>query len=124
MNKRRASANCSPAHRADKFMDRQATNAQEAQTPHANSATAPLDVLTGDVPFIRAETLVALVQQHRTHRGHGAGCTLMSVRLDDPTGYGRVVRDAEGRFERIVEQRDATPEERQLNEINAGIYCF
>src|SRR5437868_2721639 len=81
-------------------------------------------VLSGDVPLIRPETLVALVQQHRTHRGHGAVCTLMSVRLDDPTGYGRVVRDAEGRFERIDEQRDATPEEKQINEINAGIYCF
>src|SRR5918911_2068764 len=81
-------------------------------------------VLSGDVPLIRPETLGALVQQHRTHRGRGAACTLLSVRLDDPTGYGRVVRDEEGRFERIVEQKDATPEERQLNEINAGIYCF
>src|SRR5918911_305859 len=81
-------------------------------------------VLSGDVPLVRPETLGALVQQHRTHRGHGAACALLSVRLDDPTGYGRVVRDAEGRFERIVEQKDATPEERQLNEINAGIYCF
>jgi bifunctional UDP-N-acetylglucosamine pyrophosphorylase/glucosamine-1-phosphate N-acetyltransferase len=81
-------------------------------------------VLSGDVPFVRAETLGALVQQHRTHRGRGAACTLLSVRLDDPTGYGRVIRDAEGRFERVVEQKDASPEERQLNEINAGIYCF
>ncbi len=87
-------------------------------------ANSTLLVLSGDVPLVRAETLGALVQQHRTHRGHGAACTLLSVRLEDPTGYGRVVRDSEGRFERIVEQRDATPEERQLNEINAGIYCF
>ncbi len=87
-------------------------------------ANSTLLILSGDVPLIRPETLVALVQQHRAHRGHGAACTLMSVRLDDPTGYGRVVRDGEGRFERIVEQKDATPEERQLNEINAGIYCF
>lgn len=81
-------------------------------------------VLSGDVPLIQAETLAALVQQHRTHRGRGAACTVLTVRLDDPTGYGRVIRDAEGRFERIVEQRDATAEERQVNEINAGIYCF
>jgi len=87
-------------------------------------ADSTLLVLSGDVPLVRAETLVALIQQHRSHRGHGAACTLLSVRLDDPIGYGRVVRDAENRFERIVEQKDATPEERQINEINAGIYCF
>ena len=87
-------------------------------------ANSTLLVLSGDVPFVRAETLGALVQQHRTHRGRGAACTLLSVKLDDPTGYGRVIRDAEGRFERIVEQKDATPEERQTGEINAGIYCF
>jgi len=87
-------------------------------------AGSTLLVLSGDVPLVRAETLGALIHQHRTHRGRGAACTLLSVRLDDPTGYGRVVRDTEGRFERIVEQRDATPEERLINEINAGIYCF
>jgi bifunctional UDP-N-acetylglucosamine pyrophosphorylase/glucosamine-1-phosphate N-acetyltransferase len=81
-------------------------------------------VVSGDVPLVRAETLGALVHQHRTHRGRGAACTLLAVRLEDPTGYGRVVRDAEGRFERIVEQKDATPDERQVNEVNAGIYCF
>src|SRR5919205_1754766 len=87
-------------------------------------ANSTLLVLSGDVPLVRAETLGSLVHQHRTHRGRGAACTLMAVRLEDPTGYGRVIRDEEGRFERIVEQKDATPEERQVNEINAGIYCF
>ena len=86
-------------------------------------ANSTLLVLSGDVPLVRAETLGALVHQHRTHRGRGAAATLLSVRLDDPTGYGRVIRDEEGRFERIVEQKDATAEERQLSEINAGIYC-
>src|SRR5688500_12066915 len=88
------------------------------------AADSTLLVLSGDVPLVRAETLGSLVHQHRTHRGRGAACTLMAVRLEDPTGYGRVVRDDEGRFERIVEQKDATPEERQLSEINVGIYCF
>ena len=88
------------------------------------SADSTILVLSGDVPLVRAETLGALVHQHRTHRGRGAACTLLAVRLEDPTGYGRVVRDAEGRFERIVEQKDATPEERQISEVNAGIYCF
>jgi bifunctional UDP-N-acetylglucosamine pyrophosphorylase/glucosamine-1-phosphate N-acetyltransferase len=58
------------------------------------------------------------------HRGKGAACTLLTVKLDDPTGYGRIIRDSEGRFERVVEQRDASPAEKQINEINAGIYCF
>jgi bifunctional UDP-N-acetylglucosamine pyrophosphorylase/glucosamine-1-phosphate N-acetyltransferase len=48
----------------------------------------------------------------------------MAVRLEDPTGYGRVVRDEEGRFQKIVEQKDASAEERQIGEVNAGIYCF
>lgn len=89
----------------------------------ANAASTLL-VLSGDVPLVRAETLGALVQQHRTHRGRGAACTVLTVRLEDPTGYGRIARDEEGRFQKIVEQKDATTEERQIKEINAGIYCF
>jgi len=81
-------------------------------------------VLSGDVPMIRAETLAALVQQHRSHRGRGAACTILTVKLDDPTGYGRIVRDDAGLFDRIVEQKDATEEERKVKEINSGIYCF
>jgi bifunctional UDP-N-acetylglucosamine pyrophosphorylase/glucosamine-1-phosphate N-acetyltransferase len=87
-------------------------------------AGSTLLVLSGDVPLVRAETLGSLVHQHRTHRGRGAACTLMAVRLEDPTGYGRVVRDEEGRFQKIVEQKDASAEERQIGEVNAGIYCF
>jgi len=81
-------------------------------------------VLSGDVPMIRAETLAALVQQHYNHRGRGAACTILSVKLDDPKGYGRIVRDDAGFFSRIVEQKDASDEERQIREINSGIYCF
>lgn len=81
-------------------------------------------VLSGDVPMIRAETLAALVQKHHTHRGKGASATILTVNLNDPTGYGRIVRDAEGLFDKIVEQKDATDEEKQIREINSGIYCF
>ncbi len=81
-------------------------------------------VLSGDVPMIRAETLAALVQQHHAHRGKGAACTILTVKLDDPYGYGRIVRDSEGLFDKIVEQKDATEEERAVGEINSGIYCF
>jgi bifunctional UDP-N-acetylglucosamine pyrophosphorylase/glucosamine-1-phosphate N-acetyltransferase len=88
------------------------------------SANSTVLILSGDVPLVRAETLAALIHQHRTHRGRGAACTMLTVRLEDPTGYGRIVRDEDGRFQKIVEQKDATPEERQLKEINAGIYCF
>jgi bifunctional UDP-N-acetylglucosamine pyrophosphorylase / glucosamine-1-phosphate N-acetyltransferase len=89
-----------------------------------SGAGSTLLVLSGDVPLVRAETLGALIQQHRAHRGRGAACTMLTVRLEDPTGYGRIVRDEDGRFQKIVEQRDASAEERQIKEINAGIYCF
>ncbi|MEA2204056.1 MAG: bifunctional UDP-N-acetylglucosamine pyrophosphorylase / glucosamine-phosphate N-acetyltransferase [Blastocatellia bacterium] len=78
-------------------------------------------VLSGDVPLVRSETLAALLEHHKAA---GASCTILSVKLDNPTGYGRLVRDYSGRFEKIVEQKDATDEERQIREINAGLYCF
>jgi len=81
-------------------------------------------ILSGDVPMIRVETLAKLVQQHRTHRGRGAACTILTVKLDEPTGYGRIVRDQLGLFQKIVEQKDASEEERKIREINSGIYCF
>ncbi len=87
-------------------------------------ADSTLIILSGDVPMIRKETLVSLVQQHQSHRGKGAACTILTVKLDEPAGYGRIVRDTEGFFDRIVEQKDATEEEQKINEINSGIYCF
>jgi bifunctional UDP-N-acetylglucosamine pyrophosphorylase/glucosamine-1-phosphate N-acetyltransferase len=81
-------------------------------------------VLSGDVPMIRPETLAGLIQHHYAHRGRGAACTILTVRLKDPTGYGRIVRVSEGLFDRIVEQKDASEDERKISEINAGIYCF
>lgn len=78
-------------------------------------------VLSGDVPLIRADTLTKLIAAHQAAK---AACTLLSVRLENPTGYGRVIRDEAGEFVKIVEQKDASTEERQVREINAGIYCF
>jgi bifunctional UDP-N-acetylglucosamine pyrophosphorylase / glucosamine-1-phosphate N-acetyltransferase len=86
--------------------------------------TSTLLVLSGDVPMIRPDTLVRLVNQHRSHRGRGASCTILTVKVDDPAGYGRIVRDETGRFEKIVEQKDASEDERKIKEINSGIYCF
>jgi bifunctional UDP-N-acetylglucosamine pyrophosphorylase/glucosamine-1-phosphate N-acetyltransferase len=78
-------------------------------------------ILSGDVPLVRAETLRALIEKHHADN---ASCTMLTVRLENPTGYGRIVRNEDGRFLKIVEQKDATVEERQIREINAGIYCF
>ncbi|MEO8650065.1 MAG: bifunctional UDP-N-acetylglucosamine diphosphorylase/glucosamine-1-phosphate N-acetyltransferase GlmU [Acidobacteriota bacterium] len=91
---------------------------------YLESRDSTLLVLSGDVPMIRPETLAGLLQQHRRHRGKGAACSILTVKLKDPTGYGRIIRDNEGLFERIVEQKDATEEQKQIVEINAGIYCF
>ena len=74
--------------------------------------------------MIRPETLAGLVQHHHGHRGKGAACTILTVKLKDPTGYGRIVRDRDGLFEKIVEQKDADENERKISEINAGIYAF
>ena len=78
-------------------------------------------VLSGDVPLLQAETLQALVEGHRAA---SAAATLLSAHLDDPTGYGRVIRGADGVVERIVEQKDATADEAAVTEINAGVYVF
>ena len=78
-------------------------------------------VLSGDVPLLDADTLAALIEAHRTA---AAAATLLSAIVDDPTGYGRVIRDADGGVDRIVEQKDATAEEAAAREINAGVYVF
>lgn len=77
-------------------------------------------VLTGDVPLITSETIRSLIDHHK---GEEAAATLLAVKLDDPTGYGRVVRTG-GEFAKIVEQKDATETELLIKDINAGFYCF
>ena len=76
-------------------------------------------VLPGDTPLLRPETLTRLVADRRRD---GAAASLLTARLDDPTGYGRIVHSASGIT--IVEQRDASPAESQIDEINVGVYCF
>lgn len=92
-----------------------------AAREHLGQGDPTVLILSGDVPLVRAETLQALITQHRAD---AAACTMLTVRLENPAGYGRIVRDHNDRFEKIVEQRDATDAERQLREINVGIYCF
>jgi bifunctional UDP-N-acetylglucosamine pyrophosphorylase/glucosamine-1-phosphate N-acetyltransferase len=78
-------------------------------------------VLCGDGPLIRPHTLQVLLD---THRESGAAATLATAVIADPSGYGRIERDAHGSFRRIVEQKDATPEQLKINEINPSYYCF
>ena len=78
-------------------------------------------VLTADTPLLRPETLAALVTSHRQQ---DAACTILTAELDDPTGYGRIVRGRDDRVTRIVEQADATDDEAAIREINTGILCF
>jgi bifunctional UDP-N-acetylglucosamine pyrophosphorylase/glucosamine-1-phosphate N-acetyltransferase len=78
-------------------------------------------VLSGDVPLLEADTLAELV---RAHRESGAAVTLLSAVVDDPSGYGRVIRESDGSVSRIVEQKDASADEAAVREINAGVYVF
>ena len=78
-------------------------------------------VLSGDVPLIRPETLRKFLDAYNQS---AAACSILSVEMENPSGYGRIVRDEHDGFLRIVEQKDATTEEKQIKEINSGIYCF
>ena len=82
--------------------------------------TGDVLILNGDLPALRPETLRAFVAYHRSH---GAPLTLLTTVITDPRGYGRVVRNYGGEVARIVEEADASPDERATQEINCGIYC-
>jgi bifunctional UDP-N-acetylglucosamine pyrophosphorylase/glucosamine-1-phosphate N-acetyltransferase len=78
-------------------------------------------VVPGDAPLLRAETLAAVLDTHR--RGEAAA-TILTAEIANPFGYGRIVRDSEGRVKAIVEEKAATPEQREIREVNSSIYCF
>jgi bifunctional UDP-N-acetylglucosamine pyrophosphorylase/glucosamine-1-phosphate N-acetyltransferase len=102
---------------------------QQLGTGHAVQCAAPLFrdsagtllLLYGDVPLLRAETLRAMLDEHAAT---GAAVTMLSARLDDPTGYGRVLRGPGGEVLGIIEHKDASEEQKRITEINTGIYCF
>jgi len=110
-----------------------AVQAEQHGTGHAVMCAEPLlavesrdpghscFVLAGDGPLIRAETLRTL---RRRHEETGAAATLATSVIADPAGYGRIVRDATGRFTDIVEQKNATPEQLKIREVNPSYYCF
>lgn len=81
----------------------------------------PVVVLTGDTPLLTSRTLVGLLMEHDAT---GAAATVLTARLDDPHGYGRIVRDPNGSVLGIVEEKDADDDVRRIDEINSGMYAF
>lgn len=106
-----------------------ARQAQQLGTGHAVMQALPLldgfdgtiVVLNGDVPGLKPETIRRFIE---FHRGSNFAATVLTARLRDPTGYGRIVRGASGQLSRIVEHKDATDDERAIDEINSGLFCF
>lgn len=104
------------------YQDRQmgTGHAVHCAMPVLDSRVESVVILCGDVPLIREETLEALV---RTHQEAGHTLTLLGVSMEDPSGYGRIITNGNGRVERIVEEADATEAEKRIPTINSGVYC-
>jgi bifunctional UDP-N-acetylglucosamine pyrophosphorylase/glucosamine-1-phosphate N-acetyltransferase len=91
-----------------------------AAEPQLKGHRGPVLILSGDAPLITEEVLSRLAE---TREQSGSALAFLTVTLDDPTGYGRVVRDPGGKPARIVEEKDASAEQRRIREVNAGFYC-
>lgn len=78
-------------------------------------------VAYGDMPLLKKEVYLGLLEAHKQA---GAACTLLAGTSDVPLPYGRVARNADGTFDRVIEERDCTPEQREIRELNVGIYAF
>jgi bifunctional UDP-N-acetylglucosamine pyrophosphorylase/glucosamine-1-phosphate N-acetyltransferase len=89
--------------------------------PHLEEHAGTVLIVYGDVPFLRSETIETLLAHHRSQ---GAAATILTDLREDPSGYGRVLRDARGNVRRIVEEPDASPQEREVREVNAGMYAI
>lgn len=106
-----------------------ALQAEQLGTAHAVIQAAPMLqdkegttlVICGDTPLISPETLAALFEEHERL---GAKATILTAHVEDSTGYGRIIRSIDGSVQRIVEHKDATPDELTIQEINTGTYCF
>ncbi|MDQ6712033.1 MAG: bifunctional UDP-N-acetylglucosamine diphosphorylase/glucosamine-1-phosphate N-acetyltransferase GlmU [Candidatus Dormibacteraeota bacterium] len=92
-----------------------------AQVSAAHRTPGPVVVLYADAPLLRGETLSALLAEHEKSR---AAVTLLTANLGNPHGYGRIVRARNGLFRDIVEEKDATDEQREIREVNSGVYVF
>jgi bifunctional UDP-N-acetylglucosamine pyrophosphorylase / glucosamine-1-phosphate N-acetyltransferase len=103
--------------------------AEQLGTAHAVQQAEPILgelegttlVICGDTPLIRPETMQALLAQHESQN---AKATILTAVTENPTGYGRIIRDNDGQVAQIVEQKDATKEQQLVKEINTGTYCF
>ena len=89
--------------------------------PYLKGKKGKVVVLYGDVPLVRPETIKKLIAKSIAEK---ESATILTALYNNPTGYGRVVRDASGNVKAIVEEKDATDEEKAITEINGGIYCF
>jgi UDP-N-acetylglucosamine diphosphorylase/glucosamine-1-phosphate N-acetyltransferase len=106
-----------------------AVQAEQLGTGHAimqaeealKDFTGDVVVLSGDVPLLTADSMQELIDHH--HKT-AASATILTADFADPTGYGRIIRNSDGSVKKIVEHKDATEEERQVKEINSGIYVF
>ena len=96
-------------------------HAAKAAMPYINDFNCDLLVCYGDMPLIKKETYIALVD---AHRNAGNACTLLSGTSDEPLAYGRILRDANGNFQEVVEDRDCTPAQKEIKELNTGLYVF
>ena len=81
----------------------------------------PVLILCGDTPLLREKTLKNMVNKHEKN---DSGLTVLTAELDDPTGYGRIIRGGNQTINRVVEEKDASEKERSIKEINTGVYCF
>lgn len=105
------------------------TQAEQKGTGHAVREAKPvlgdfdgtIVLMCGDTPLVTEDTIKALLSEHATT---GAAATVLTAHMENPTGYGRIIRDEEGKVLRIVEQKDGTPDELAVQEINTGMYAF
>lgn len=105
------------------------TQAEQKGTGHAVREAKPvlgdfdgtIVLMCGDTPLVTEDTIKALLNEHATT---GAAATVLTAHMENPTGYGRIIRDEEGKVLRIVEQKDGTPDELAVQEINTGMYAF
>ncbi len=96
-------------------------HAVQQSEPFLRNFQGDIIVLSGDVPLLTEDTMQRLIAEHRRQN---AVATMLTTIMEDPTGYGRVVRTEEGYVEQVVEQKDASEDIRAIKEINAGIYVF
>ncbi|WP_051254754.1 bifunctional UDP-N-acetylglucosamine diphosphorylase/glucosamine-1-phosphate N-acetyltransferase GlmU [Halobacillus kuroshimensis] len=106
------------AYQAEQLGTAHAVKMSHEQLGHREGSTL---IITGDTPLISSGTLADCLELHQETN---AAATILTMQPDDPAGYGRIIRNEQGQVERIVEEKDASEQERAVNEVNSGIFCF